>query len=420
MKERVIVVLGMHRSGTSILSAALECLGVGFGSHLLGPREDNPKGFWEDEEFVDLNERLYELGGSFSSALGFDSETVRKNPAYPALHERMKDLLRARLDKDPLFGLKDPRMPRLMELWGAVLDELGVDVALVLPSRNPLSVAASLAKRDEFPVSKSLLLWYEHMARGLLYAARRQILVVDYDAFMDQPREALLRIADQLGLGFDEERFDRFAQETWSGELRHSRFSDDDLQRHIDGFPALLNLHALLTRLSQDQIEGLSDQLQRVELAFKELWPVLRRCGLLDIELWGGAKHLRQLQVSFAARERELSSWVESLESSVRSLVQEQDRQLALCSARETELLSWIANLEGTVRAAEEQRRSDHDWFQEQMLGLQELASQREQSVRQLDEKLAQTWKALQQVRSSRSWRLTKPLRWCGRLLMRS
>lgn len=423
MKERVIVVLGMHRSGTSIVSAALECLGVSFGDHLLGPREDNPKGFWEDEDFVELNERLYELGGSFSSALGFDAESARRSPDYPQLHERMKSLLRTRLDRQSVFGLKDPRMPRLMALWGSVLDEMGVDVAFVMPLRNPLSVAASLANRDDFPTIKSLLLWYEHMFRGLSHAAERRMLVVDYDAFMDQPREALLRVARELALAFDAERFSRFTQETLCGELRHSRFSDADLHQHKDSFPALESLHALLKRMAQEQgpadEEVLDREMQRIDLEFAQIWPVLRRCGLLDIELWGGAQQLEELR-----------GWTDSLKATIQA--GERERQLEQLrqrehlqelntsfAARESELVAWISTLECTIQAAEEERRGSLDWFEEQRQVLEKLAASREQSIRQLDEQLSSSRRMLQQLLGSRSWRLTRPLRWCGRLLSR-
>ncbi len=311
-------------------------------------------------------------------------------------------------------------MPRLMELWGEALDELGVEVSVVVPLRNPLSVAASLAKRDEFPTSKSLLLWYEHMARGLYYASRRQMLVVDYDAFMDQPREALHRIAERLGLEFDEGLFGKFSQETLSTELRHSRFSVDDLRLHIDSFPALLDLYALLKHLSQDQAGAIPDQVHRVDLEFKELWPVLRRCGVLDIELWGGAQHLKQVQAFSAAREKELSNWIDSLESTVHSGEALRRQQQASFSVRESELLTWITSLEGTLQAAEQEQQISREWFQTQMLRLEALASQREQNIRQLNEKLTSTWEALQHMQSSRSWRLTRPLRWCGRMLRRS
>lgn len=283
------------------------------------------------------------------------------------------------------------------------------------------------------------------MARALQYTSRRQMLVVDYDRFMDQPREALHRVAKRLGLEFDEERFSRFSCETLSAELRHSRFSDNDLRRHVDSFPALIDLYTLLARLAHDQVRTLHEEAHRVDLAFSELWPILRRCGLLDIELWGGAQHLQQMQESTTRREKELSGWIESLESTVRSgeearllqqasfSVRESELQTwisrledtlrlqqASFSTRESELLTWIASLEGTVQAAEQERRVSQDWFQEQMLKLEALANQREQSIQHLNEKLISTWEALQQIQRSRSWRMTRPLRWWGRMLRRS
>ncbi|MDH0287768.1 hypothetical protein N7414_01485 [Pseudomonas sp. GD04087] len=432
MRERVIVVLGMHRSGTSVLSAALECLGVHFGHRLLGPRDDNPKGFWEDEDFVELNERLFVMGGSLSSALGFDLEKVRGSPDYPAMYRRMKTLLRARLDEAPLFGLKDPRMPRLIALWGEALGEMGVEVAFVLPLRNPLSVAASLGKRDAFPTSKSLLLWYEHMVQGLHYAAPREMVVVDYDAFMDEPREALLRLSERLRLDFDDRRFEGFVRGILSEDLRHSRFSDADLLQHEDGFPALIRLYGMLKCLSQDKYSTSSEialaEIRQANGAFADIWPLLRRCGELDVELWRGAQHLEATQKYSVHREKQLSTWIASLESTVRDVEQarlnEQVRQRdhlhgqeTSFAAREAELLAWISTLENTVQSGEEQRRANQVWFDGQ---LQAEILQRDHALIQLQRlqaEIDQRDQLLCQLQGSLSWRLTRPLRWCRGLL---
>ena len=57
-QQRLIVVLGMHRSGTSAITKSLELLGVGLGSELHPAGFDNPKGFWEDRDCLEINERL--------------------------------------------------------------------------------------------------------------------------------------------------------------------------------------------------------------------------------------------------------------------------------------------------------------------------------------------------------------------------
>ena len=56
--SRAVLVLGMHRSGTSALARAVQMLGVYLGNNFLSPRPDNPTGYWEDKHICDLNERL--------------------------------------------------------------------------------------------------------------------------------------------------------------------------------------------------------------------------------------------------------------------------------------------------------------------------------------------------------------------------
>ena len=64
IKSRVIVVLGMHRSGTSAIARSLELLGVGLGDNLHPAGFDNPKGFWEDRACLEINEELLRYFGS--------------------------------------------------------------------------------------------------------------------------------------------------------------------------------------------------------------------------------------------------------------------------------------------------------------------------------------------------------------------
>jgi hypothetical protein len=55
--SRAIVVLGMHRNGTSVLTRALKTLGVFIGDNFLETRPDNPTGYWEDKTIVDKRTR---------------------------------------------------------------------------------------------------------------------------------------------------------------------------------------------------------------------------------------------------------------------------------------------------------------------------------------------------------------------------
>jgi hypothetical protein len=63
---RIVCVLGMHRSGTSVVTRVLNLLGVFLGpeDRLIRPATDNPRGFWEHGPIMRLNQRiLARLGG---------------------------------------------------------------------------------------------------------------------------------------------------------------------------------------------------------------------------------------------------------------------------------------------------------------------------------------------------------------------
>ena len=63
MKEtnsRALLILGMHRSGTSAVTGALALRGVYLGQDLMPPGPDNPRGFWEHAGVVAIHERLLE------------------------------------------------------------------------------------------------------------------------------------------------------------------------------------------------------------------------------------------------------------------------------------------------------------------------------------------------------------------------
>ena len=54
--QKCIVVLGMHRSGTSVLMGVLSMLGVELGLNLMAPTEGNPRGYFENQSICELND----------------------------------------------------------------------------------------------------------------------------------------------------------------------------------------------------------------------------------------------------------------------------------------------------------------------------------------------------------------------------
>ena len=60
---RTFVVLGMHRSGTSLTAGGLEKIGIDMGDNQLGANQWNPLGHFENVDFVGLNDRILNTAG---------------------------------------------------------------------------------------------------------------------------------------------------------------------------------------------------------------------------------------------------------------------------------------------------------------------------------------------------------------------
>src|ERR1700730_10621724 len=147
--KRLVVVLGMHRSGTSALTRALKVLGVDLGERLYpGVPENNDKGFFEDIDLNNLNERMLRAVASewhFAAPLTFNEIAHLQNSDFCI---EGIDLLKDKSANTSIFGFKDPRIAKLLPFWQHVFSRCRFRVSYLLVVRNPLSVAKSLEARD--------------------------------------------------------------------------------------------------------------------------------------------------------------------------------------------------------------------------------------------------------------------------------
>lgn len=229
-----VLVLGMHRSGTSALARVLNVLGVELGDKLLRPSGDNEAGFWEHRDLVVLHDRLLaSLGSTWD-----DPRPVPEGALLSAAAKPIRDDMLAVLRRDfagrPLWGVKDPRLCRLVPLWLALLDEIGVEPRFVLTARDPHEVAASLARRDGMPVEQARLLWLEHCLAAERDTRGRRRAFTTYDALLADWRPEMVRVGRDLGFDW------RDATAKASGEvdaflrptLRHHHAGDPDDELH--------------------------------------------------------------------------------------------------------------------------------------------------------------------------------------------
>ena len=229
--NKLVVVLGMHRSGTSAITRALRVLGVDLGEKLIPQKFDNPKGFWEDEDLTLLDiEMLQAVESDWDSLRPVqpkDDEILHKK-GYAS---RAAQLLYEKTSAVELFGFKDPRIARLLPFWKGVFAQSHLEPRYILVIRHPLSVYKSLAERNGFDAEKSSFLWLEHIVQCLVETVGERCMVVDYDRLMQSPEAELGRMSRELELEIDPDELKIFKEEFLDQGLRHTVYSLEDLLR---------------------------------------------------------------------------------------------------------------------------------------------------------------------------------------------
>jgi glycosyltransferase involved in cell wall biosynthesis len=195
-----ILVLGMHRSGTSALTRCLNLVGMDLGSHLLSPKNMNAKGFWEHADAVRINDELLEALGLLWHSLDPLPDGWLTSAAADAARAEIRVIVQRDFDGVPLWGLKDPRLCRLAPLWIEVLQEIGVKVVSVFMMRSPLEVGQSLHHTHRLSVPHGVLLWMQHLQESVFAAHSIPRVMVDYEHLLSEPSEVVSKIGRELRL----------------------------------------------------------------------------------------------------------------------------------------------------------------------------------------------------------------------------
>ena len=191
------LVLGMHRSGTSAMTQVLALAGASLPDNVMPGDDFNAKGYFEPWRIAVFNdERLRAAGGAWDDPFAHPYVEV-SDPAD--WHDRARRLFRQEFRRTKYPLLKDPRVSVLLPLWRSVLASESVEARCVIPVRHPLAVAGSLAKRDQFPIVKSVLLWITYMVAAEAGSRDLARVFVDYEALLADWRPELTRMEAALG-----------------------------------------------------------------------------------------------------------------------------------------------------------------------------------------------------------------------------
>jgi glycosyltransferase involved in cell wall biosynthesis len=256
MKE-CVVVLGMHRSGTSVLTGLLSILGCYTGFDLMKPTEDNPKGYFENNKIYMLNKKILEENNASWDDYNFilNNISVEKYKVYV---KEAKKVLEEELKYVEKTVIKDPRLCVLFPIWKQALNDLGIQIKIIFAYRNPLEVAYSLKQRDAIPLEKGIMLWSHYFFQAEKHSRGYARIIVKYnDDFMNMEK-----LLDYLG-GFlttnITKEMGNDANDLYSPKLKHHHLQFNNISNDIP--PYLLKIIKMLEKEGiggKDKIEAIS------------------------------------------------------------------------------------------------------------------------------------------------------------------
>lgn len=375
-----VVIGGMHRSGTSYAASLLQSAGLVLGERLLGADPTNPRGHFEDRDFLELHQAVLRDRG-FADTGFVTGQAVEPTAAFRA---RATDLVAARRAHGRPWGWKDPRTVLLLDAWRELLPE----ARYLIIFRPPWEVVDSLYRRGDpaFAADPRLALEvWRHFNTLLRDFARRHpelTVVREVSQIAGEPGELIDTLRRRFGLAL----------------AAAGRLFEPGLLAAVDAERA-----AFLAAAAPD-CTALLAELR--DLAGQPPDPGAGRTTAPPILAQG------------------LGSWqqVRALEKRLR----DHEAQLAAAEGRIAEATAQAARLSAEVQslapqlleavAARDHARVDADRVAHRLARVERSLDEQCAAVRQKDARIAALEETVSGLWRSTSWRLTSPLRAAGGL----
>ncbi|KAA3507680.1 hypothetical protein [Agrobacterium rosae] len=269
----VVVVLGMHRSGTSSVAGTLVKLGGKAPANLMKDNAFNERGYFESATIAQFDDDILSSAGSrWDDWRAFDPKWYDSVVALE-FRARARDVFAMEFATAPLPIMKDPRIGRFFPFWRQVFEDMGKKISIVMPLRSPWDVAKSLKHRDEMTMNYAVMLWLRYVLDAEAETRDLPRSIFSWQDFLGDWRSQCDTISAENGL-------------TWPNVSDQSiadveNFLSRDLQHHVDardGFSELrqtnqwaVDAYDALVELSQSgkSVSALAT-LSRIRHAFNE------------------------------------------------------------------------------------------------------------------------------------------------------
>ena len=190
-----IIVLGMHRSGTSAVARLLNLMGAYFGGENIstGASAENEKGFWERLDVRALNDSmLHNANCDWDRITELDLDAIPEH-FLNAYQRTARDIV-LNLDAHRPWFIKEPRLCILLPLWRPAL-ELPFCVHVF---RHPLEVAHSLKARNGIPIKVGLALWEAYNTKAIESSSDLPRFFISYSELLSSPEPVVHQLSETM------------------------------------------------------------------------------------------------------------------------------------------------------------------------------------------------------------------------------
>lgn len=203
----ILVIAGMHRSGTSSVAQILNLAGLRVGNRLLAANEFNRKGHFENLDFVEFHKAVL-----IDHGISHDGWTLEGSLAISdELRQQAQALVESNSQKEP-WGWKDPRTTLFLDFWAQQLPEC----KFLFLHRAPWEVVDSLFRRGDATFQAdpifALRIW-EHYNRMVIAFVKKhpdRSLLVDIETVRNNSAKVIAAIADKFAMPLSSPKEDSF------------------------------------------------------------------------------------------------------------------------------------------------------------------------------------------------------------------
>ena len=412
--KQLILVIGPHRSGTSLCTAAIECMGAQLRLPEQYANQENIKGFFEHPDIVEFNDSLLRfLGGSWDNPL-FDGRAGIASANLEEWEARACKLFTGIFGSAETAAIKDPRLCQLLDFWLSVFARCGYTkerIRVVQVVRDPVEVALSQQSRTVanpafYELGKELVegasLWLSLSAQALIQARDINSYFIHYDELLARPQQVLPGLARFLQLVPDPERLRLFCAEFVDDSLHRSKADAQATRKLNDQFPQVLEFYAALCALGANCTPGAAAMDALLDIYREPMTQrALHRSVVPALSRLSDSSRRDRLELERSADvTADLQRQSQELAANTRQIIAEHQAVL-------TPLRAQLESLEATKEQLQQQRDA-------QTVELARMSAELKLAGDRISELEGELHYVVEQVRAmeaSTSWRLTRPVR---------